>query len=307
MAFTINLTSTAQVDDSIILAFDQSFITAAAQADVMDQFIQYKADIGAKSIQFPRYEQLALATTPLTEVDDVVSDALVDAPVLLTPKEYGKVVTRTNLASLQTGGTVDLAASTLVGMNMAATSNMLAMNALAQTTNVLTPAAAGSLAGTDIISGGWLNKLYNKLARANIPGVSGGEYVLFAHDDVIADIRADGTASSWTDVNKYSNAREVLRNEVGSYKGFRIVRQNAAPYADQTGSGTVDIYDCIAIGFNALGKAVSQTPKGVISGPFDKLGRFVNVGWYGVFEYKIIEMDAVWKLQVASSIGANAA
>lgn len=309
MAFTLNLSGTTQVDDSLVLAFDQSFITAAGQADVMDQFVQYNADIGAKSIQFPRYAQLSVSTTPLTEDEDVTSEALSDSQILLTPKEYGKVVTRTSLASLQTGGKVDLAAATLVGQNLAATSNAIASNALLATTNVLTAGdkASADFLSTDVLTGTILNKAYNKLARANITGIAGQEYVLFAHDDVIADLRADTSVGSWVDVNKYSNAIEVLRNEVGMYKGFRVVRNNFLAGTDQSGAGTVDVYSCIAMGFNGLGKAVSKMSDLVISGPFDKLGRFINVGWYGVFDYGIIEPNAVWKIQVASSVGANAA
>jgi N4-gp56 family major capsid protein len=309
MAFTTNLTSTAEIDDSLLLAFDQGFITAAAQTDVMDQFVQYKAEIGATSIQFPRYSQLDLATTPLTETEDVTSAALSDTKVILTPAEYGKVVTTTSLASLQSGGIVDLAAATLVGQNLAATSNALASNALLATTNVITAGdkAPADFLATDVLTGTLLNKAYNKLARSNQTGIAGSEYVLFAHDDVIADLRADTSAGSWVDVNKYSNAIEVLRNEVGMYKGFRVIRNNFMVGTDQTGAGTVDVYDVIAMGFNGLGKAASKEPTGVISGPFDKLGRFVNVGWYGVMKYGIIEPDAVWKIKVASSLGNNAA
>ena len=68
MPFTVNLTGTAQVDDSIIKEFDQQFIVAAAEMGVMDQFASYKRMIGAESIKLPKYDQLALDTTPLNEV-----------------------------------------------------------------------------------------------------------------------------------------------------------------------------------------------------------------------------------------------
>mgnify|MGYP003540536998 CR=1 FL=1 len=73
MAFTLNMSTTSSVDNSIILAYDQQFIVAAAQEQIMDQFVSYKKMIGAKSIEFPKYSQLALATTALDEDDDVQS------------------------------------------------------------------------------------------------------------------------------------------------------------------------------------------------------------------------------------------
>lgn len=310
MAFTTNLSGTAQVDDSVIALYDKAFITEVGQNDVMDPFVTIRKQIGAKSIQFPRYTQLALATTPLNETEDLTSVALGDSAILLTPVEYGNVVTTTQLASLQTGGVVDLAAAQLVGQNLAATSNALASAALLASSNVITPGdvAQASLASTDIISQPFLNRLYNKLARkGNGIATIGGSYVLFAHDDVINDLRNDVGAGSWIDVSKYSNAQQVFANEVGMFKGFRIVRNNYLAGVDQAGAGTVDLYPIVALGFNGLGKAVSKESGMVATGPFDKLARFANLGWHGVFKYGIVEADAVWVGYVASSLGANAA
>ena len=307
MAFTLNLSGTAQVDDSLIKAYDQSFLIASQQGNVMDQFASYRAQIGATSIEFPKYAQLALATTPLDEVEDVASEAMSDSKVILTPAEYGKAVTRTSLASLQSGGKVDVAAATLVGQNMAATKNKLATLALDASTNVLTAnaGAVADIAGTDVLSGSLLNKAYNKLARASI-GTIGGEYVLVAHDDVINDLRNETGAGSWVDVTKYATPGETLRNEVGMYKGFRVVRNNMATITADAGAGAVDVYNTYAIGLNAFGLAESRTPGMVATGPFDKLARFVNLGWYGVFNYGIVDTDAVFVIKSASSVGANA-
>jgi N4-gp56 family major capsid protein len=307
MPFTTTMTTVTDLDDSIVLAFEAGFIVAAEQGDVMSPFVQYRADINAKSIQFPKYNKLAPATTPLTEDEDVASTAMVDAPILFTPTEYGRVVTRTALASLQTGGKADLAAARLVGDNVSRTLNVLATRALEATTNVMTvgdKTEANILAG-DVITGANLNRVYNKLARASIPALSDGLYVAIMHDDVINDLRAGAAAGDWTDVVKYARPEEALTNEVGVYKGFRIIRNNDCAFVDQTGAGTVDVYDSCFFGFNALGLAVSRAP-GLVITQTDKLNRFLNVGWYGVHQHKIVDMDAVWKFRCASSVGANA-
>lgn len=306
MAFTTNISGVGQVDDSIKLAFDQAFLLETAQANVMDQLVNYRVNIGAKSIQFPKYSQLSLATTPLTEGNDVVSEALSDSAILLTPAEYGQVVTTTSLASLQTGGTVDLAAVAAVGQNLSRTKNRLAALALDASTNVLVAGGKteSTLAGTDVLTASVLNAAYNKLARKSV-GRLNGEYVLVAHDDVIADLRDATGAGSWVDVTKYATPGATLNNEVGMFKGFRVIRNNDVTYGDQSGAGTVDVYNSYVIGLNGLGLAESFTPEMRATGPFDKLGRLVNLGWYGVFAYGIVDTDAVWKIQTASSVGAN--
>lgn len=310
MPFTTNLSGTAQVDDSIITAYDAAFILAYGQDNVMDQFVQYREDIGAKAIELPRFSRLALATTPLTETDDVTSAALADTKIVLTPQEFGNVVTTTKLANLQTGGKADLAAAQLVGINWAQTMDKLAILALDASTNayIAGGVAEGSLLAdaTGVANVAFLNYMYNKLARASVPTINGA-YVAIMHDDVINDLRAATGTGSWMDVTKYATPETVLRNEVGMFGGFRIVRDNQATFADQSGAGTVDIYNSYFLGFNGLGKATSSPGRLVATGPFDKLGRFVNLGWHEASAYKIIEQDAVWVGRCASSVGANAA
>ena len=307
-AFTTNLSGTTQLDDSLVLAFAQSYLVSVGQNNVMDQFVQLREDIGAKSIQLTKYARLALATTPLTETDDVTSEAMADSQILLTPAEYGNVVTTTNLANLQSGGKADLAAAEIVGLNHGSTMDKLAILALDASTNsyIIGGTAAGSVASNQVASDVFLNYFYNKLARMSVPTINGA-YVMVAHDDVIADLREATGVGSWVDVTKYATPETVLANEVGMYKGFRVVRDNNATFADQTGAGTVDLYNSYFVGANGLGKAVSQTGQMVISGPFDKLGRFVNIGWKETCKYGIIDQDAVWLGQCASSKGANAA
>jgi N4-gp56 family major capsid protein len=308
MPFVANMTGTTELDSSIVLAFEQSFLVANGQNNVMDQLAQVNTSIGAKSIQMTKYARLALATTPLSETEDATRQTMSDTAILFTPAEYGTVVTRTNLASLQTGGKADLAAAQVVGMNAGSTMDKLAVNALSASGNVIY-AGAGSEAGllaADVLDAAFLNKMYNKLARNNVPTINGA-YVAVLHDDQIHDLRASSGAGSWQDVVKYTDAMPALANEVGMFKGFRIVRNQNINFADQAGAGLVDAYSGLFLGFNALGKAESQAMSLRVTGPFDALGRFVNVGWYTVAQYGIVDTDAVYVGVTSSSVGNNAA
>lgn len=307
MAFTVNLSGTAQVDDSIISEFDAEFRVALAEQGAAAQFASIKKDFKAASISLPRYDQLALATTPLVETDDVTSEAMSDSAVIVTPKEYGNVVTTTKLASLQTAGMADRAAAKLVGINAGRTDNKLAVLALDASTNILFASGTDrvSTVAGDIMTGTLMGQAYNKLARKEAIGVANGDYVALMHDDIIHDIREASGAASWVDVHKYSLPETALRNEVGMYKGFRIVRDNLTTIITDGGAAAVDIYLSHFLGFNAFGKGVSQSIEMRATGPFDKLSRFVNLGWHGVFEYKIVEQDALWSAESASSVGVN--
>ncbi|MEJ7929852.1 hypothetical protein WG922_07700 [Ramlibacter sp. AN1015] len=273
MPFTTNLTGTAQVDSSILLAYDRGIIVAAGQAQIMEPFVSTKVEIGAKSISFTKFGRIAPAVTPLTETEDVTSVALSDSEILLTPREYGMAVTKTNLASLQTGGKVDLAAATLVGMNMGQTMDALAIAALLTSANVEASATTGAQ----------VDGQYTKLASKSIPMIDGA-YTLLANEAEIAVLRNE---AGFTDVAKYANAQAVLKNEVGFYKGHRVVRHQGVT------AGT-----SISFGGNALGKAVSQEAGMRLTAGGDKLGRFAHLGWYGVFVYGLVDSDAVEVLSV---------
>ena len=309
MAFTTNLSGTTELNDSIVQEYDQQFILSYAEEGVASQFATYKKEISSKSIDFTRYDQLALATTALTETDDVTSEAMVDNKVTLTPEEIGNVVTTTKLANLQTGGKADLAAARLVGINAGRTKNKLAQLALDASTNVLyanDATATANIDAADIMGSSELNKAYNKLSRASVPGVADGMYVALMHDDVIHDIRDSASAGEWQNVLSYKSPEQVLRNEVGMFRGFIIIRDNQCLVSADAGSGTVDVYKSHFLGFNALGLAESMPVEMRATGPFDKLSRFLNIGHLGVYKHLIVQQDALWTYESASSVGANA-
>lgn len=308
MAFTLNLTGSAEVDDSIKLEYDTEFRLAYEEQGVAAQFATLKREIGSKSIDLPRYQHLTLATTPLQEKEDLTSEALVDDKITITPAEYGNVVTTTKLANLQTGGMVDRAAARLVGINSGRSQNKLALIAMDASTNKFIVGGYGSIASitaSDIMSGTVMGSIFNKLARKNVPGLVGGDFVMIAHDDVIHDIREGSGANSWIDAHKYAMPEALLRNEVGMYKGFRVIRDNLSTISADAGAGAVDVYNSYFVGFNAYGLAESSPIEMRATGPFDKLSRFVNMGWHGCFNFKIVEQDALWVTQSASSVGAN--
>lgn len=302
------ITTAAQLDDSVIALMDQAFLLESQDKIVVDQFVDFKREIKAKTIEIPKYPKLAKKTTPLADGEDVESAGLTDTKVPLTPAEYGNVVTTTKLANLQTGGKADLAAAAVVAMNMVETLNRLGCMALQASTNVRLANDAVSrdaIAATDVIQEKDLDYVFNRLFRANIPRFEGDLYVAIAHPDVISDITK---LENFKDVSKYANAMSLLRNEVGIYKGFRWVATAGMEYEEDAGAGgTVDVYDTAFLGRNALGKAVSLDPGLTITGPFDKLGRMMHIGWYGVLKYGIIDQNSLWVISSASSFGSNEA
>jgi N4-gp56 family major capsid protein len=173
-------------------------------------------------------------------------------------------------------------------------------------TTVIYPNAAssaGTLGSADVLDRTFAGRLYNKLARKNVPGVVGGMYAGVAHEDQLFDLRQDAGSGNWVSVNQYSNLTPVLTNEIGMFEGIRWFRSKNVTVTANS-SGTLDSYKVNVLGLNALGKVVTKAPGIVISGPFDSLQRFYNVGWYGIFGYGVVDTDNMVQGITTSSVSA---
>ena len=264
------VTTGATLDDSLVTLIDQEVIVSGAGINKIDAFVDTQVEIGAKAIDFTIYSKLAKATTALTDGADLDAVGMADSSVTLTPKEYGTVVTPTKLANLQSGGKADRAGAKLVGINLAETSNQLGINALEAGTNTTAAGTSGTLAKAD------LRGAYQRLSSNRIPKIN-GYYVAFVNPAQVSDIKDD-----YISIAQNTNLELATNGVVGTLEGFLIVED-----ADVT-AGQVNCF-----GMGALGKAVSMSPDTTITGPFDRLGRFVNLGWYGVMEYGIVDDNAI--------------
>lgn len=264
------VTTGATLDDSLITLIDQEVIVSGAGINKIDAFVETKVEIGAKAIDFTIFSKLNKATTALTDGADVDAVAMADSSVTLTPAEYGAVVTPTKLANLQTGGKADRAGAKLVGINLSETMNQLGVNALEDGTNTTAAATAGTLAKGD------LRGAYERLSTNRIPKIN-GYYIAYMNPAQVSDIK-----DAYVTIAQNTNLELATNGVVGTYEGFLIVED-----PDVT-AGQVNCF-----GMGALGKAVSMEPDTTITGPFDRLGRMVNLGWYGVVAYGIVDDNAI--------------
>lgn len=297
----------ADYDHSVVLLYEQSFYVAAEERNEIDQFASMKSNIFGKSTTLTKYSKLDKATTALTDETDPDGAAMVDTEVVFTPAEYGNVVSPTKLAFLQSAGKADLGAAQVVGINMRETMNAIGIQALEASTNILyggSATADGELVAASVLTGANAKYIQNRLARQNAIMWNVGAYAALAHPDIISDIKDDNTAA-WQDVQKYADAVPVLKNELGFWAGFRWIASTGCTVTADGGSGNVDLYKPIFFGVNALGRASSEEPHLVFTGPFDKLGRTIHIGWYGVVDYGIVDQNALYCAHVASAYGAN--
>ena len=305
MAYKTNMSTTSELDKNLIIKYHDLFIISAKDTLTMGlpSLATIQVSDQVKTFNFTVYTKLTVVTSALTEDEEATREAMADEQVTITPAEYGKPVMTTKLVDLQSGGQTAVAAFELSGVNMdeSIEKKMILIGEAGTNELIVTQAAESSLTASDIMTAAYVKRAYNKLRRAGIPG----PYIAVAHDDVIYDLKNDTAASGWTDVNKYTDAQTVLNNEIGTFGGFRWISSPLVTINTDAGASAVDSYHTQFFGYNAFGYGQSEAPHLTINGPFDNLGRFTDIGWFGVYEFSLVDTAAHWVITSASSIGTN--
>jgi len=257
--------------ESVVDLMNQAVIVSGNSYNKIDAYATIRQDDMASSIGFTVFSRMDAATTPLTDGSEAASTSMTDTKVTLTLAEYGAVITSTSLANIATAGKADLASAELVGVNLGETTDKLGLAAVEGGTNTIASDTSGTLAVAD------LREAYTALANAGIAKFEDGRYVAFMNPSQVSDIKA-----SYISIAQNTDLASSTSGVVGALEGFTIVEDSNVT------AGTVPVF-----GKNALGKAVASAPALRVVDGTDNLGRTVNVGWYGVLKYGVIDQNAL--------------
>jgi N4-gp56 family major capsid protein len=215
------------------------------------------------SVTFTIVNDLSIATTALTETEDVATVALSDSQVTLTLAEYGNAVLTT--AKLRGTSFVDIdpIVANVVGYNAGVSLDTIARAAIDSGTNVMYASGLGATslqssvtARNGVAASNTLSSLDIRAARArlrsqNVP-TFGGMYVGYIHPDLVADIQGEtfsGTATGvqgWRAPHVYSQPGEIWTGELGAFEGVRWIETPRAPVFQGAGaSATVGTYTMV--------------------------------------------------------------
>jgi N4-gp56 family major capsid protein len=307
------------------VAFEKMAYFALRPEMYFDQFADVQATNATNpgaSVKFTLFADLAAATTPLGEAEDVTPVSMSDSQVTVTLEEYGNATVTTAKLRASAFLPVDPVAAQAVGYNAGLSIDTIARNALQAGTNVIyasggtdTASARIDMDTDDTITAKDIRKAVAQLRGANVPTI-GGNYVGFIHPDVSYDLRGITDASGWRDAYKYTNAMPIYNGEIGMFEGVRFMESPRAPlftnaYNGSGAAGTGDSYGTLIMGQQALAKAVSMggeygsQPTVVYGTVTDLLQRFRPVGWKHFVGYAVFRQEALRRIESASSIGTN--
>ena len=272
------------------------------------------------SVQFNIYDNMAQATSALTETSDVTAVALGDSTVVVTLAEYGNAVITTAKLRGTSFLNVDADAANIIGYNMVDSIDKLVSNVANAGTNVIYAQGSAGSRPTSRVTVSDANtfgaqegrQAVAELRTASAPGFENGNYIGLVHPDVSYDLREQ---TAVTDVIQYQIRQEgaaVRNGSIGVFGGIEWIENPRAPILDDAGAtGTTNVYQTLVAGRQALAKAFSRAPgfgedPSVVFGPVtDTLRRFHPVGWYHLVGHAIFRQAALQRIESSSSIGDN--
>jgi N4-gp56 family major capsid protein len=263
------------------------------------------------SVVFQLYNDLAVATTALTETTDPDAVPIPStSSVTVTLTEYGNAALVTRKLQLFSLTDVDPDIANIVAYNLADSVDVLAQTPLRGGTNSIREiGGALSMAGstvtvtaTDTAKSRDFRTAVAKLRGKNAVPVRGSLYGAVVHPDVSMDLRAETGAGGWRTPNEYGESQgRIWAGEIGVYEGAFFV-ENPRCYFAADGASSAKVYRSYVLGQQALAEAVAEEPHTVIGPVTDKLMRFRPIGWYGVLGWARYREAALFRVETSASI-----
>jgi len=256
------------------------------------------------SVVFSIYSDLSASTSTLTETADVSSIALGNpSQVTVTLQEYGSAVTTTKKLNLTSFNDVDAALADIIAYNAADSIDQVVAGVLTAGSNAI---YAGTATNTNGITAGMTLSVADireavVQLRTNkaVPRI-GELYAAYLHPRQSADLRAETGTGGFQELTKYVERTPFVAGSVGVLEGAFIVETPRVPFAANTGS--VNVYNAVIAGREALAEAMAQDITTVIGPEIDALRRFRTIGWYYFGGFNRLREAALYRIESAASI-----
>jgi len=301
------LTPTTTVSNLVQTAYDQYVRMALRSIPVMRAIADVKPvqqAMPGSSVVFSIYSDLSTATSTLTETSDVSSVALGNpSQVTVTLNEYGSAVTTTKKLNLTSFNDVDAALADIIAYNAADSIDSVVASVLTGGSNAIFAGTAtnrNGITSSMTISVADIREAVTQL-RSNkaLPRI-GELYAAYLHPRQSADLRAESGTGGFQELTKYVERTPFVAGAVGVIEGAFIVETPRVPSV--TNTGTVNVYQAVVAGREALAEAMAQDISTIIGPEIDTLRRFRTIGWYYMGGFARLREAALYRIESATSI-----
>jgi len=291
----------SQLTQAIQTIWSKEILFQAMPILRFEQFAVKKTELGVSpglSINFMRYDNLALPDGPLTEGIRMQTNSLTASQFSITVAEHGYAVAVSELLLNASFDDVMASASRLLGRNMALYLDGQARDTLALGTSVAfgyQPATSSTaqygayapgtkaksraeLTGDFWLSPAAIKDAVETLATKNVPRL-GETYVCFVHPHQSRHLRDH---PEFIEVTKYAAPGNFLLGEIGRLYDVVFIETTQVKVLKGAGGNGSDVYQAIMIGDNAFGHAISL-PVELRDGGILDFGREHALAWYAIY------------------------
>jgi len=309
MALNTNLTTTGGFTNAIATYYDRRLLDRLEADLYFDQFGDKKPmpKNSGKVIQWRRYANLAVNTTPLTEGTVPSGVTLQSTVITATSLQYGDYVAMSDLLRLHAIDPVIEGAQDVLAYRAALSIDTIVRNTLDG--NLTDQFANGVAAEVNVAANlvaSELRKARTALKAANAREI-GGMYQMIIHPHQEFDLQGDSNAGGWLDVNKYTSATPMLKGEVGKLYGTRVVVSSNVKINAGAGAAGVDTYhaymfakSCYGIVDLAGGNLKTYVKQLGSSGVSDPLDQISTVGHKFMHVTKVLDANRGIQIYTAS-------
>jgi N4-gp56 family major capsid protein len=300
-------TTVTSISNLVQTAYDQYVRMALRSIPVMRAIADVKPvqqAMPGSSVVFSIYSDLSAATSTLTETADVSSVALGNpSQVTVTLQEYGSAVTTTKKLNLTSFNDVDSALADIIAYNAADSIDQVVAGVLTAGSNVIYAGTATNTNGITsamTISVADIREAVTQLRTNKAVPRIGELYAAYLHPRQSADLRAETGTGGFQELTKYVERTPFVAGAVGVIEGAFIVETPRVPFA--ANSGSVNVYDAVIAGREALAEAQAADITTVIGPEIDALRRFRTIGWYYFGGFNRLREAALYRIESATSI-----
>jgi N4-gp56 family major capsid protein len=313
-------TGTAAMSNLSQVTYDRALEFALRKSPMFRQVADKRPvqqSMPGSSVVFELYQDLAAATTPLNELVDPDAVAAGNpTTVSVTLNEYGNSILVSNKLDLFSFTDVTAGLVNQVAWNLVDSVDFVVKSVLDAGTNYIRK-NAGTVAyngaqttvgttATDIFASPIVRLATAKMRGNAVHPNKGSFFTAYIHPDVAHDLKAETGNAAWRDPHNYSSVENIWASELGEYEGVVFIETPRSTIQTNAGAGgTVDVYNTLFTGQQALAEAVAEEFHTVRGPVVDKLTRFQPLGWYGVAGWSIYRQEALVRAETSSSIGAN--
>ena len=256
-----------------------------------------------KTISFRRFDNLPVATTPLTEGVTPDGNSLKVTEIKCTVAQYGDYVTISDVLNLTAIDPILDETADMQGDQAALTVDTIVRDVLVGGTNVLYAGgktARDTITPADKLTSLEIRKAVRAMKRNKVRPVEGGYYLCLLDADAEFDLQDD---ENWKFVSQYQAAEKIYSGEIGKLYGVKFVSNTNSKVFSKAGAESADVHCSIVLGSNAFGVVDiegSSSPEFIVKtdgGTNDPLNQRQTAGWKCMFATIILQQLAVLRIE----------